>query len=308
MAIRAYLLLTITAISWAGNAIAGKLAAGHISPALLTSGRWLVAFVVLLPFALPHVRREWPIIAKNLPFLLVMGIVGFTIFNNLLYLALNHTSAINVTIEQASMPLVVFLANFLLFGQRISRGQILGFLMTLVGVATVASNGNLYNLLSLDVGYGDALLLLAVVFYGAYTVALRWMPKLHWLSIITTLAAAAFIGSLPFTLAESLTDNLLLPDTRGWLTLLYAAIFPSILAQVFYIMGNQLIGGNRAGLFFNLVPVFGTFFAVLLLGEHLRVFHLIALVLVIGGIMLAEHKATGRRIASNTDHPPGSQS
>ena len=146
MAVKAYILLVITTLGWGGNAVAGKFAAGHISPALLTSGRWLLALLLLLPFALPHLRREWPVIRAHFLFLLVMGTVGFALFNNFYYLALNYTSAINGAIEQAAMPLLVFAANFLLFGQRVSNSQIVGFFISLTGVALVVTNGNLPGL------------------------------------------------------------------------------------------------------------------------------------------------------------------
>ncbi|WP_419908825.1 DMT family transporter [Hoeflea sp.] len=290
MAIRAYILLIITTLGWGGNAIAGKLAAGHISPALLTSGRWLIALAILLPFALPHMRREWPTLRAHFWLLLVLGMVGFALFNNFYYLALNYTSAINGAIEQASMPLLVFIANFVLFGQRVSPGQIIGFFISLIGVALVATNGNLVGILRLDIGYGDALLILSIAFYGAYTVSLRWMPKLHWLSAMTALSVGAIIGGLPFTAWEAYSGRMIMPDTQGWLVLAYAAIFPSIISQACFIKGVELIGANRGGLFINLVPIFGTFFAVTLLGEELFAFHIIALALVLGGIALAEHK------------------
>lgn len=290
MAAKAYLLLTLTMLCWGGNVIAGKLAVGHISPAFLSGGRWIIALAVLLPFAWPHLRRDWPTIRANLPFLLVMGCIGFALFNNIYYLALNHTSAINAAIEQASMPLLVFAVNFLIFGQRVSPGQIVGFFVSLVGVAMVATNGNLAGILRLDVGYGDALLLLAIAFYGLFTVLLRWMPTLHWLSSISVLAVGALIGCIPFVWVEYGGGHMIQPDLQGWLVLIYAAVFPSILAQVCYIRGVALIGANRGGLFINLVPIFGTFFAVTLLGELLQVHHVVGLVLVLGGIALAERK------------------
>ena len=292
MAAKAYLLLTLTMLFWGGNVIAGKLAVGHISPAVLSGGRWVLALAVLLPFAWPHLRREWPVIRPHLPFLLLMGIIGFALFNNLYYLALNHTSAINAAIEQASMPVLVFAANFLLFGQRVSAGQIIGFFVSILGVSLVATNGNLTDLLRLNVGYGDAILLLAIAFYGAFTVMLRWMPTLHWLSMITVLAVGALIGCIPFVWVEVGSGHHVLPDLQGWLVLVYAAIFPSIVSQVSYIRGVALIGANRGGLFINLVPIFGTFFAVTLLGEQLRIHHMVGLVLVLGGIALAERKPT----------------
>ncbi|MEM9104220.1 MAG: DMT family transporter [Pseudomonadota bacterium] len=290
MAAKAYLLLTTTMLCWGGNVIAGKLAVGHISPALLSSGRWVIALMVILPFAMPHLRRDWPTIRANLPFLLVMGCIGFALFNNIYYLALNHTSAINAAIEQASMPLLVFAANFLIFGQRVSAGQIVGFFVSLAGVSLVATNGNITGLFRLEVGYGDALLLLAIAFYGLFTVLLRWMPRLHWLSSLSVLAMGALIGCAPFVGFEYSGDHIILPDLQGWLVLIFAAIFPSIISQATYIRGVALIGANRGGLFINLVPIFGTLFAVTLLGEQMQVHHVVGLVLVLGGIALAERK------------------
>lgn len=290
MAVRAYIYLIITTAGWGGNAVAGKLAAGHVSPALLTSLRWSLAVLILLPMALPHLRRQWPVVKAGWPILLFLGVLGFALFNNFLYVALIHTSAINAAIEQAATPLVIFIASFALFGQRVTAGQFIGFAISVIGVALVASHGDLTRLLYLDVGFGDAMLLLAVLCYGIYTVCLRWKPNLHWLSLMTALALGAFVGSLPFTLRECLSGTMQLPDTQGWLVVLYAAIFPSIVSQVLFIKGNEMIGGNRAGVFFNLVPIFGTFFAVILLGESFHLYHLTALALVLGGIAIAERR------------------
>ncbi len=290
MTTRAYLFLVITMAGWGGNAIAGKLAVDHVSPALLTSMRWALAVLILLPFSLRHLRRQWATIRANAAMLLFLGTLGFALFNNFVYVALIHTSAINAAIEQAATPLVIFIASFALFRQRITAGQFFGFLVTVVGVALVASHGDLSRVLGLDVGFGDAMLLLAVLCYGIYTVSLRWKPHLHWLALMTTLAAGGFVGSLPFTVREGLSGTMQLPDLQGWLVVLYATIIPSIVCQVLYIKGNEIIGGNRAGVFFNLVPIFGTFFAVVLLGEDFRMYHLIALALVLGGIAIAERR------------------
>ena len=121
-----------------------------------------------------------------------------TAFNILLYSALEHTTAINVAIEQAGMPMVIFLANFILFRIKVTPAQITGFVLTLAGVAITASSGSLTRLIGLELNQGDALMLLAVVCYGGYTVALRYKPVLHWQSMITVMAGAAFLTSLPF--------------------------------------------------------------------------------------------------------------
>jgi drug/metabolite transporter (DMT)-like permease len=288
LAKRPYLLLSFAALLWAGNAIAGKLAAGHISPFMLTSLRWLVALAVLLPLARHHLRRDWPLIRDNILFLSVLGTVGFTFFNNLLYLALNFTSAINVAIEQASMPLFVFLFNFLVFGQHPRSLQVAGFVLTLAGVAITVSAGQAANILALSFNLGDLLMIVAVMFYGAYSVALARKPPLHWLSFITVLALVALIASIPFTLFEVATGRHQAPDLQGWAVVLFAALLPAIMAQVSWVRGLEIIGSNRGGVFINLVPIFTAILAVLLLGEQFRLFHAIAMVLVLSGVWLAQ--------------------
>lgn len=294
MHIAAYLLLTMTAFIWGANAVAGKLAVGHISPLLLTSLRWLSAFVFIAGFAWPHVRRDLPIIRANIVYLALLGGIGFSCFNALLYLALNYTSTVNVVIEQAAMPLIIFLANFLILRIAVTPLQFVGFALTLAGVAVTVSNGDLGRLLALELNLGDALMVLAIVFYGGYTVALRWKPPIHWMSLMSVLAAAAFLASLPLVALEAAAGALILPDARGWAIVVFTALFPSLLSQVAYIKGNELIGGNRASLFVNLVPIFGTLLAVLVLGEPFLAFHALGMALVLGGIAVAE-----RRVKAN---------
>jgi drug/metabolite transporter (DMT)-like permease len=131
----------------------------------------------------------------------------------------------------------------------------------------------------------------AVIAYAGYTVALRFKPDIHWQSLMIALMASGFLTSLPFAVAEARSGAAILPDARGWGVILYTVIFPSLLAQIFYVRGNELIGANRAGLFVNLVPVFGTLLSLLVLGEQFRLYHGIALALVLGGIWLAESRS-----------------
>ncbi|MBW3096284.1 DMT family transporter [Pseudohoeflea coraliihabitans] len=284
----AYLLLILTALFWSGNAIAGKLAVGHVSPMLLTALRWGMATALMATFSVPYIRRDWPVIRKHWWQIAAYGALGFAAFNVCLYTALEYTTAINVVIFQAGMPVVIFLANFLIFRIAAGRNQTIGFVLTLTGVALVASNGHLETLLGLQLNRGDAFMLLGVLFYGGYTVMLRYKPKLHWQSIMTLMSLAAFLFALPFAAWEIGAARVIWPGWEGWTIATYTAIFPSIFAQVLFIKGNEAIGSNRAGLFINLVPIFGTFLSVLLLGEVLELYHVLALSLVIGGIALAE--------------------
>ena len=290
---RAYLLLLLTTLFWGGNAIAGKLAIGHISPMVLTALRWGLACLVMLVIGWPRLKADWAAIRRQWLLLCVLGAIGFSLFNVALYQALTLTTAINVSIEQAGIPMFIFLLNFLFFRLRATGGQIIGLCLTLLGVGLTASHGELSRLLALDLNMGDALMLVAIVVYSSYTVALCFKPDIHWQSLMIVLTGSAFLFSLPFVAAEFAAGAGIVPGLRGSAILLYVVVFPSLLAQVFYIRGVELIGANRAGLFVNLVPIFGTLLSIVLLGEDLHPYHAIALALVFGGIALAE--VSGRR-------------
>ena len=287
---RAYLLLVVTTLFWGSNAIAGKLAVGHISPLLLTSTRWGLAFLAAV--ALGHRRfiRDWPTVRRHLPLLFAYGAIGFACFNASFYTAAKYTTALNIVIIQAGMPLVIFCINFLLFSIRVTAGQAAGFALTLAGVGLTVSNGSLEAFVRLHFNRGDALMLLAVLFYSSYTAALRWKPAMHWLSFMTAVSAAAFATSLPFTLWEASAGQLILPDPRGAAIGVFTAIGPGLIAQATFIAGTELIGSNRAGLFINLVPIFGSLMSVALLGEAFHLHQAAALVMVMGGIALAERR------------------
>ncbi|MCV0394633.1 MAG: DMT family transporter [Rhizobiaceae bacterium] len=293
---QAYMLLLLTALFWAGNAIAGKLAVGHISPLTLSVARWGVACALLSAAGWRHFRRDWFTIRNHLPLLAGLGFFGFTVFSVALYSALHFTTAINAAILQAGMPAVIFVANFLVFRMSVGVGQVAGFLLSLLGVALVVTAGNPLRLLLLDVNAGDALLILAVAVYSGYSVALRRKPNIHWMSFMIALTGAAFVTGLPFMAFEVAAGSFFWPDMRGWIILAAVAIFPSLLGQAFYVRGVGLIGANRAGLFINLVPIFGTLLSIVILGERFALHHALALALVLGGIWMAEH--SGRKGAA----------
>ncbi|MGN6466410.1 MAG: DMT family transporter [Rhizobiaceae bacterium] len=295
---RAYAFLLLTTLFWGGNAVAGKLAVGHVSPMVLVALRWLLATVILAILGGRQLAEDWPKVRRNLWLLGALGACGFTFFNALFYTALTYTTAINVAIEQAGMPVLIILINFLLFRLRISWLQVLGVIATMAGVALTACHGDPAQLLALGVNIGDGLMLIAVLLYSGYTVFLRFKPDIHWKSLMLVLSFFALLASLPFAAWEISAGKEILPDVTGWAIALYVVLFPSTTAQILFIRGNEMIGANRAGLFINLVPIFGTLLSVLIVGESFEYYHLVAMVLVLGGIWLAEHSS--RRLAART--------
>ncbi|SSC70030.1 unnamed protein product [Ciceribacter sp. T2.26MG-112.2] len=266
----------------------GKLAVGHVSPMVLNFSRWSIALIIICSISVPQLKKDWPELKRHWLLLLGYGAIGYTAFNGFLYTALKYTSAVNGAIEQGGIPVLIFILNFLLFRIPVSAVQILGFAISFVGVALTATRGDLDVLLSLALNFGDALLLLAVAAYAIYTIALRWKPAIHWKSLMAASALGGALTGLPLVLWEEANGTMILPDLAGMGMIAYAALFPSLISQVFYVLGVEGIGANRAGLFINLVPVFGTLLSLAVIGEALQPLHLIALSLVLGGIAIAE--------------------
>ncbi len=284
--------------------VAGKMAVGEIAPTNLVAGRFLLGFLVILPFALPHFKTDWPKIRASIPFLAFAGGVGFAGFNMFLYLGAQYTTAVNGAIEQASIPMIVMLANFAFYGVRTTWLQIAGVVSTIFGVIFVATAGEPLRLLTLDVNSGDGLILVACVIYAAYSVLLRYRPSIHWMSFLATTFLFATISALIFELITGGLPTMLFNFTKvtntGWLLVLYTGLFPSIISQLFYARGVELIGANRASLFINALPLFGAALSVLILSEKLHQYHLVAALFIIAGITMAEFAARTNKKAQNT--------
>jgi drug/metabolite transporter (DMT)-like permease len=285
---RSYLLLCLTTLMWAGNGVAGRLAVSEISPMALTCLRWVAVVMILGSLMGRQVAAEWPKLIARWPSLLWMAALGFTGFNALFYIAAHHTSAVNITIFQGAIPVFVLFGSILLLKASVRLLQIVGMMVTTVGVAVVATKGDFHVLSTMALNIGDVFMLIACAFYACYTLALPNRPPVSGLVFFTTLAGIAFLTTLPLLAYEMATGTLQWPTPKGLAVLLYVALFPSLLAQIFFIRSVELIGPGRAGLFVNLVPVFGSILAVLLLGEPFAFYHAAGLALVLGGIGLAE--------------------
>ena len=285
---RAYLLLTLTTTCWGMNAILGRLAVGEISPMALVCLRWMLVVIILSIFAQRHLQRDWPVLKRHIGYMMAMGAIGITGFNMLFYMAAHSTTAVNIGILQGSIPVFVLIGAFLVFRTRVSLLQSVGVIVTIIGVSIVASGGAIARLATFEINIGDALMLLACVLYSGYTVALRYRPEISPLSFLSMMALAAFITSLPFVYIEIELEHFLPPTTTGWLIVAAASLFPSIVAQISFIVGVGILGPGRAGIFVNLVPIFASIFAVTFLDEPFEFFQGAALALVLFGIWLSE--------------------
>lgn len=289
-------LLIVTTFFWGGNVVAGKLAVGDVSPMLLTFLRWFISGSVLYAISRHEIAVQWAQVKPRLLYVTIMAVLGFTAFNSMYYSAAAYTSGINIAIIQGSTPVIVLIGAALL-GARLKAAQIFGILLTLIGVCFVASKGDIANLIGLKFNFGDLLLLTASILYAGYTLALRRRPPMPALVFFFFLAFASAVTSIPGVIWEYASGNLIWPDFKGALIVLYVGLFPSLVCQVFYIRALEIAGPARASAYYNLVPIFGTFLSIALLGERFFISDAIALGLVVAGIVLAEGLLAKKRAA-----------
>ena len=283
----AYVLLVCMALFWAGNQVLGRAVVGHVPPMLLSILRWLGATLIILPFALPYVRRDWPVIVARWRYLVPIGIIGGGLFNTLQYVGLNHTTALNSLVLNSMGPIFIGLACFLLFRDRITPRQILGTLVSLGGVLAIVTQGDLARLAAMSFNPGDVLILIGMATNSIYTAYLRRRPAIHWLSFLFCLFAISVVFNLPFALWEHAGGKSMVVSPFSLAAVGYVAVFPSILAYICFTRGVELIGGVRAGIFLHLIPLFGAALAIGLLGEPLGLYHVAGLGLILAGVWLA---------------------
>lgn len=283
----AYLLLTMTALFWAGNSIVGRAARELVPPAALSFWRWVIAFCLLLPLAWLHLKRDWPVLRANWPIMVLLGTLGIGAFNTMLYTGLQTTTALNSMMLQSAQPALILMVGALVMGDRTSARQIAGVIVSLAGVLTIISRGDIGALLGLELNTGDAIIGVAVILWAIYSVFLRRRPVVHPLSF---LAASIMVGIMvisPVYAHELWSGRTIVPVWESGLAIAYVSIFPSFLAYLFFNRGVELIGSAATGQYLNVMPLMGAGLAMLFLGEELHLFHVAGLALVVAGILVA---------------------
>lgn len=283
-----YLLLTLTALFWAGNIVIGRAIADQLPPVLLASVRWSGACLLMLPFAWPHLKRDAAAIRAGWKSLLALSLTGIAVYHVLSYYALGKTQAINALLIQSAGPLFVALWAMILYGTRLSAAQAFGIALSLTGVLTIVLRGDPATLASVDLNIGDVVFLLAILIFGLYSALKR--PPMHQLSLLTVIAALAALLLLPLLTVELVIGPRIVLTPGGIASLAYIVTFPSAVAYLFFNRGVELIGPNRAAPFFHLQPVFGSVLAITFLGESFRFYHAIGYALVLAGVFVAARK------------------
>lgn len=287
-----YLLLTLTALFWSGNMVLGRGIRADIPPFALAFWRWGIAFALTLPFALPHLKSQWPLLRKGWKTILILGVLGVGCYNTFAYIALQYTGATNAVLLNSFIPVATIAISWAFLGKHLRRLEAIGVLISLAGATTIIAQGDLKVLTHLNLNIGDVWMLAAVLVWAIYTVGLAWRPTgVHPMLMLAAMTVVGFTALTPFWLWEMAQGRHINVHTGSLLSLAYVGIFPGFLGYIFYNRGVAEVGANRASLFIHLMPVFGTLLSIVFLGELPHAYHLIGIALIFTGIVLTTKKA-----------------
>lgn len=282
-----YFLLVVTALCWSGNHVLGRAVHNDMQPFSLAFWRWAIASAVLLPFVARQAWEYRSVVRRHWPLLALLAALGMSINHGFLYLALNKTTAINVGLINATAPIIIPMASFLIDRELVTARQSIGIAVSLAGVLIIISRADLAVLSGLRFTPGDLYMLVSVVVWAVYSVLLRRLPPgLPPMVFLLVLSAIGAVLLLPFYAWEVVALGGFALNVPNFLTLAYIGLFPSVLAYICWNRGVAQIGANKAGLFNYLIPVFTVGLAVLLLGEVVHVYHAAGAVLAVIGIYL----------------------
>lgn len=282
-----YVLLTLAVLFWSGNFIVGRAVTDLVPPVGLAFWRWTVGLLLILLIGRQHVVEDFRALKTSWRILLVLAALGIATFNTFVYLGLHTTTAVNALLLQSAMPVVILTLTFFLFGERPGIAPATGVVISMAGVATVASAGDWSALASLSFNGGDLWVLAAVGAYALYSVLLRKRPTVHPLSFLAATFALGALMLLPLYVYEHIAVAQVRPSAAAFLAIAYVAVFPGVLSYLFFNRGVELAGANAAGHFIHLMPIFGSVLAVLLLGESIAGFHILGGLLIAAGLALA---------------------
>lgn len=289
--VAAFTLLALANLLWAGNWVTGRALRDAFDPVSLNFWRWAIATLILVPFALPALIAQRAVLRRHAGILLVLALTGVAAFQALVYLGLRTTTAVNAVLLNSSAPLFMLACSWAIERERATRRQVVGMLVSFVGILVILSRGNLERLLQVEFHAGDAWILLAMPVWGIYSVLLKRRPaELGDFAFLLAIAIAGTLMLAPLYVIQAIAVPPRWPAPAEILGLLYIALAASVLGQAFWNRGVADVGANAAGFTLHLLPAFGTALAVLLLGESFAAFHVAGFLTILCGVFLATRR------------------
>ena len=285
-------MLVLATLFWAGNFIVGKAAfVEDIPPMSLVFFRWSLVWLILLPFTYKEIIKHKEVILKNLPLLFFLALTSVGLFNSFTYLALVHTQVINASLFNTAIPAMIILLCFIFKIEKTNRFQIMGLILSVLGILSIITKLDFNILLSLNFNKGDIIMIGGVITWGLYSSFLKKKKfTLPLLTLVHILCTFGLLFILPQFLFEISQEKIIKFDINLSYILIYLALFPSIGSYYCWAGAVSIIGANRAGIFLSLIPLFSTILAMLFFNEIFYFFHFIGSVLIILGLILSNKK------------------
>ena len=288
----AYTFLVLAALFWSGNFIVGKFATlFQIPPLSLNFLRWVLVWFILIPFTFKEILNKKNYIKANWMLISFMGIITISTFNSVVYFALNYTQVINAVLMLAGIPAIVMILSSIMKIERANIFQLVGLILSIIGVAMIISNADIQKILTLNFNKGDLWMLVCVLSWSLYSTLLKKQKlELSQFTFIQLMVTVGLIFLIPQYFYER-SIGLEIPINKFFIAiLLYVVIFPAIAAYYCWQKAIELIGPNRSAIFVQLMPLFSALMAILIFKEKFQLYHLIGGTFIVSGIYLSNRK------------------
>ena len=284
--------LVCATLFWAGNFIVGKTASiNEIPPISLNFYRWLVAWLILLPFTFRELIKKKNYILNNIGLFIVLGITAVTIFNSALFYSLKFTQVISGVLMISTVPVMIIFISSLLKIEKTNFFQIIGVGFSLTGVLFIITKADIGLLKNLDFNRGDLIMIIAMLSWATYSALLKKKKyELSQISLLQVVISFGVIFLIPLYFIDMNMGNSIKLEKPFFLTLTYVVLFPGLASFFFWIKGVALIGANRSGVFLHLMPIFGAVMAMVIFNEKFMFYHLLGAAFILMGIILSNRK------------------
>ena len=288
----AYLFLVLATFCWSGNFIVGKFATLYeIPPLTLNVFRWISVWFILIPFTYKEIFKNLPYIKKNWLVISFMGVITISTFNSVVYFALNYTQVINAVLMLSAIPAATIVLSSLMKIEKTNIFQLLGLVLSIIGIGSIISNGDIQKIISLDFNKGDMWMLVCVITWSLYSTLLKKNKfKFSQFTLIQLMVSVGILFLIPQFFYEKSIGLELNLDKNFFLILIYVAIFPAIAAYYFWQKGIEIIGPNRASMFIQLMPLFSAVMAIIIFKEKFELYHFVGAIFILSGIYLSNRK------------------
>lgn len=284
---KVYFLMTMSTLFWAGAFIAGKVGIEEFSPFSLTFFRFLVATIIIFPIMIKKEKGNWKLKKDDLPIIMALGLIGMFGYHILFFTALKYTTAINSSMIAATNPLITSILASIYVGEYLGKKRLGAIILALSGVFLTITNGNMGMIKKIDFNIGDIIMIVAVLCWAIYSVmSKKVMPKYSPIIITAYSFLVCLVILIPFVIYENPFTYIRDVTWKGWTSVIYMAIFPSVIGYLVQQVSIKEIGPSKTMAFINLVPVFSIILSVLILNESLSSIKIISALIIITGVYL----------------------